>query len=182
MLVANAITSVRLVAAPLTACAVVGGFRAGAAALFALAVITDLGDGIVARSRGEASTFGGVFDHATDATYVTLVLAALAWLGEVPHVLPPLVALAFLQYLIDSRAHTGARLRASQLGRWNGIAYYVLAGTPIVRDALALTWPPGAWVRGLGWLLVVTTGLSMFDRWSSRRRALGSPEAGTKDR
>ena len=182
MLVANTITAVRLVAAPLTAGAIVGGWRATAALLFVVAVVTDLADGVVARRRGEVSAFGGLFDHTTDATYVTVVLAALAWLGEVPWLLPPLVALAFLQYMLDSRALTGARLRASQLGRWNGIAYYVLAGAPIVRDAVDLPWPPASWVRGAAWLLVVTTALSMFDRWTSRRRAPDSPAAKTADR
>lgn len=64
---------------------------------------------------------------------MTAGLAALVARGEVPWPLPGLVALAFVQYVIDSRADRGARLRASVLGRWNGIAYFapVAAG----RDA-----------------------------------------------
>ena len=182
MTVANAITLVRLIAAPLTAYAVFSGHALLAGLLFVLAVVTDLGDGIVARRRNEASTFGGLFDHATDATYVTVALAAVAMRGEVPWLLPPLIAIAFLQYVLDSRAHVGLALRASQLGRWNGIAYFALAGTPLVRDALALGWPPATWVYGAGWVLVATTALSMLDRATSRRTAPGSHAAGTEDR
>ena len=46
-----------------------------------------------------------------------------------PLVLPGLVAAAFVQYTLDSRALAGQRLRASALGRWNGIAYFVLLAT-----------------------------------------------------
>jgi hypothetical protein len=52
----------------------------------------------------------------------------------------------------------------SRLGRWNGIAYYVIAAVPITRDGLALAWPPPALVHALGWLLVVSTALSILDR------------------
>src|SRR5262245_20503754 len=182
MSVANAITFVRLLAAPVTAAAVLTGRGFAAAILFVLAVVTDLVDGIVARKRHEVSAFGGLFDHATDATYVTVVLGALAWRGDVSFVLPPLVAAAFLQYVVDSRAHIGLALRASQLGRWNGIAYFALAGTPLIRDALGLAVPSNAWVYWASVALVVTTLLSMLDRLTSRRRARGSPAAGTADR
>ena len=182
MTVANAITLVRLVAAPLTAYAIFNARTTLAGSLFALAVLTDLVDGIVARRRNEASTFGGLFDHATDATYVTVVLTALVWRGEVPSVLPLLVALAFLQYVLDSRAHVGRALRASRLGRWNGIAYFAVAGAPLVRDALGLFVPSPTWVYAAGWALVVTTVLSMLDRATSRRTAPDSHAAGTGDR
>jgi hypothetical protein len=85
--------------------------------------------------------------------------------------LPAAVALAFLQYTLDSRALQGAPLRASALGRWNGIAYFVPIGTVVVRDALGLRWPPAGLVLGLGWLLVATTLLSMADRALALRRA-----------
>ena len=64
----------------------------------------------------------------------------------------------------DSRALAGQSLRASWLGRRNGVLYFVLAGTAITRDALNLTWPADEWLRIFGWLLVATTTLSMLDR------------------
>jgi len=168
---ANAITSLRLIAAPLCAWSLVELHTTAAAWLFALAVLTDLIDGPIARHLGETSAFGALFDHATDAFFVTFTLAALAWRGDVPGVLPLLVAIAFVQYVVDSHAHIGRELRASRLGRWNGIAYFVLAGVPIVRDAFATGAPGPAWVMGAGWVLVVSTAVSMLDRLTARRRA-----------
>jgi CDP-diacylglycerol--glycerol-3-phosphate 3-phosphatidyltransferase len=164
---ANALTLLRLACAPLVVCAVAsGGSDAAlvAGGLFWLAVATDFADGRVARRRGESSPLGGLLDHATDAAFVSLGLAALAWRGAVPAPLPALVALAFAQYAFDSRALAGRPLRASALGRWNGIAYYVLLGIPLTRGLLGLAWPPDGLVCGLGWALVVTTLVSMADR------------------
>jgi phosphatidylglycerophosphate synthase len=165
---ANGITGLRLLAAPALASAVAAGAPGVALALFVLAVATDLLDGRVARRFGEASPLGGFLDHLCDASFVSVGLAAFAWRGEVPAALPWLVALAFLQYTLDSRVLTGARgvapLLASRIGRWNGIAYFVLLGVPVVRDGLALGWPPAGTVYGGGVLLVATTLLSMADR------------------
>ncbi len=168
---ANALTGVRLLAAPALAFAVATGCWPAAAWLFALAVASDLADGRVARRYAESSSLGGLLDHAADATFVTCGVAALALRGEVPALLAPLVALAFVQYVADSRAARGEPLRASRLGRWNGIAYYVLVAVPVVRESLGLGWPSSAWVRGLGWALVASTLLSIADRARRPHRA-----------
>jgi len=157
-------------AAPLLALAIWEG-RAGLAhALFWLAVGTDLLDGRVARRYGEATPFGGLLDHATDATFVSAGLLAVAWSGEISIWLPVLVVASFVQYTLDSRALVGRPLRASMLGRWNGIAYFVLLGIPVIRDGLGLGWPPASWVAAIGWALVLTTLVSMTDRILAFRR------------
>jgi len=161
---ANALTALRLAAVPPLVVAILAGSAAAACALFALAVATDLLDGRVARRFGEATPLGGLLDHCADATFVAAGLGALAFRGDVPAPLPLLVAAAFLQYVLDSRALAGRRLRASGLGRANGVAYFVLLGIPLVRDALGLPAPDAALVRGLGWALVATTLASMAER------------------
>lgn len=140
-----------------------------ALALFLVAVVTDLADGPLARRHGTAGALGGLLDHTTDAAFVALTLAALAVTGFVPWLLPPLVVAAFAQYLLDSRALAGRPLRASALGRWNGIGYFVLAGAVLIAQALALPWPVAVW-QWLGWLLVASTLLSMADRARARLR------------
>ena len=164
---ANALTSLRFAAAPGIAWAIHAGAPEAALALFALAVASDLADGRVARRFGEASSLGGFLDHATDALFVSAGLAALASHARVPLALPVLVLAAFAQYAVDSRAlpsAPGRSLRASALGRWNGIAYFVLLGIPVVRDGLALGWPDDPLIHLLGWALVATTLVSMGDR------------------
>lgn len=161
---ANGLTLLRLLSAPATAMAIVGEAHACALALFCFAVLSDLADGPIARRRGEVSVFGGLFDHTSDAIYVATGLAACAWHGLVPVALPALVLTSFAQYALDSRALAGRPLRASFIGRWNGVAYFVLLGVPVVSDGLALAWPPDAWVLWAGWLLVGSTVVSMVDR------------------
>jgi cardiolipin synthase len=172
---ANALTGLRVLLAPLLVFAVCAGEARLALAAFVLAVATDVADGRVARRFGEASALGGFLDHATDALFVSAGLAALALAERVPAPLPPLVLAAFTQYALDSRGGSarGAplALRASALGRWNGVAYFVLLGIPVVRDGLGLGWPSGGVVRALGWGLVVSTALSMLDRLFAWLRA-----------
>jgi CDP-diacylglycerol--glycerol-3-phosphate 3-phosphatidyltransferase len=170
---ANALTFLRLLAALPLALAIASGASAAALSLFALAVVTDLADGRVARRRGEASSLGSLLDHATDASFVSIGLGALVCAGSVPAPLPLLVAAAFVQYALDSRSLAGRPLRASALGRLNGIAYFVLLGVPVVRDGLSVGWPPDATVLALGWALVVTTLVSMAARLRALRAASG---------
>lgn len=169
---ANALTLVRLAVAPVLAAALLTEAALAAGLLFALACATDFADGPLARRLGQATRRGALLDHAVDAIFCTTGLAALALRGNVPALLPGLVALAFAQYVADSRALAGRTLRASALGRSNGIAYYVLLGIPVVRDALGLGWPGHAFVRAAGWALVATTLVSMTDRaWTLLRPA-----------
>ena len=161
---ANAVTLTRVICVPLLAMAIVGDARLSAAGLFVWAVTTDLIDGRLARHRGEVSNLGGLLDHSADALFCSVGLGALAWTGAVPALLPLLVALAFTQYMLDSRSIAGQPLRASFLGRWNGIFYFVMVGIPVVRDALALSWPGAGLVMAIGWTLVVSTLVSMTDR------------------
>lgn len=135
-----------------------------AAGILWLAIGTDVVDGYLARAKNASSPLGGALDHGSDALFVTLTLAALVTHGWVPWLLPVLVPAAFLQYLLDSRALAGQPLRASQLGRYNGLAYFVLAGFPVMQLALGLTLIPFDYFVYLGWGLVITTLISMLDR------------------
>jgi hypothetical protein len=105
--------------------------------------------------------------------FVTATLAALAAKGIVPMPLPVLAISAFAQYVWDSDALAGAPLRASRVGRWNGIGYYALVGTAVIDAGLGLHWAAPVVLRGAGWIFVATTLLSMADRgyglWRLRR-------------
>jgi CDP-diacylglycerol--glycerol-3-phosphate 3-phosphatidyltransferase len=161
---ANSLTLFRLILAPAIGAFILREMWWAATGVFWLAVATDFADGAVARRRGQTTALGGVLDHTTDATFCTLALAALASLGTLPKVLPLLVALAFTQYALDSRVVQGQALRASRLGKWNGIAYYVAVAVPIIRDALGFGWPGPGLTMALAWGLVASTLLSMSDR------------------
>lgn len=152
-----------LLALPSCVFVVQGNWLVAAVVLIA-AVVTDVADGYVARARGQVSRLGGVLDHGSDALFVTLTLAGFAARGLVPVILPALIAAAFIQYILDSRALSGQQLRASRLGRYNGIAYFVLAGFPTMQHALGIYLLPDTVLTWFGWALVVTTAASMIDR------------------
>ena len=182
MTLASAITLVRLVSVPFAGRAILAEDWLVACLLFWLAVATDLVDGRIARARGESSTFGGLLDHASDALFVTTGLAALAVGGRIPFVLPVLVAVAFFQYVLDSRSLAGQPLRASAVGRWNGVCYFVPVGIVVTREALRLAQPSDPVVAGLAWILVATTLVSIVDRALTlfglgRRPRAGNPSA-----
>ena len=171
---ANAVSASRLLLIAPCAYTIALGHWGIAAVLFTIAVATDMSDGIIARRRNEVTTFGGLLDHGSDALFVTVTLGALALAQLVPAPLPVLVIAAFAQYVWDSKALSGAPLRTSLLGRWNGIGYYVLVGIVVIGHALALEWLVSMAIPVVGWLLVATTLLSMADRgltlWRLRRR------------
>ena len=178
---ANGLSAARLLSAlPCVYAVAVSNWRVAAAAFF-FAVATDMADGPLARRRGEASRVGGLIDHSADALFCIAVLGALAWTGLYPALLPFLIAGAFAQYVADSRVVAGQKLRGSRLGRYNGIAYFVLAGTPIVRNLLGWSWPSDALLHGIGWIFVAMTVVSIIDRLRAliaerQRPNGGSPE------
>ena len=174
---ANGLTLLRLLAAPLFAAAVSAGSPRIAVAFFSLAVATDLADGWVARRFGEASPRGELIDHAVDAIFVSSGAAALAAVDVLPALLPVLIACAFVQYAVDSRLTAARGLRGSALGRWNGIGYYAIVCTPVVRDALGLAWPGAGLVMLLGWGLAASTLVSMGDRLRRFVRARRAPDS-----
>ena len=161
---ANAVSLARLVAAPYSLVLALDQRWFLASVIFVGAVASDMLDGYLARRAGKESALGGLLDHSADAIYVTLTLWALAHTGVIPGFLPFLIGCAFLQYVLDSRAMKGERLRTSQLGRWNGIAYFVLVGVIVIRNALGLTWLPDDAIWLFGLVLLTTTFLSMFER------------------
>jgi phosphatidylglycerophosphate synthase len=169
--VANALTAIRLaLAVPIAAALARSELLAPGvvALLIGLAIASDFLDGPVARRTGTASARGMLFDHTTDCLFVTGGLTGAAIAGSITPILPALIPLAFGQYVVDSYLWSRQRqLRASFLGRWNGILYFV----PVVLIAAArLPFPAGVAsflrlaARVLGYLLVASTVASVIDR------------------
>lgn len=160
----NLLSLSRLVLAPVMVFAVYTSAWYFAVCLLWLAIATDVLDGYLARARNSASSLGGLLDHGSDAVFVTATIAALTSHDLAPVALAIVIPAAFIQYMLDSRALEGKPLRASMIGRYNGIAYFVFAGFPIMQITLDLTVLPFTWFTWIGWGLVVTTVISMTDR------------------
>ncbi|HEV2089054.1 MAG TPA: CDP-diacylglycerol--glycerol-3-phosphate 3-phosphatidyltransferase [Cryptosporangiaceae bacterium] len=88
--VANLLTTLRLLLVPVVAVMLVVSdgtsvpWRIGAALVFAVASITDLYDGRLARSRNLVTTFGQVADPIADKALIGAALIGLSWLGALP--------------------------------------------------------------------------------------------------
>ena len=134
-----------------------------------IAIATDIADGRLARHLSLQSSLGGLLDHGSDALFVTVMLATLVCHDLIPIVLPILVPIAFLQYMLDSKALAGKPLRTSSLGRYNGICYFILGGFPIMQHVLQVYVIEESLLIWIGWGLVLSTIASMIDRiWSLR--------------
>jgi cardiolipin synthase len=132
--------------------------------LFLVVVVSDFLDGIIARRTGQETRLGTLLDHGADATFVVSITAIFAWIGLLPWLLPPLIALAFLQYILDSHVFAGATLRPSVIGRWNGIAYFVITGCAIFVHHFSTDAALTTALMICGWLLVGTTIVSITER------------------
>ena len=137
--------------------------------IFILAVVSDIVDGPLARREGTVTEVGRAADHTADFLFVTCGLLAGATRGVFPWVLPLLIAVAFTQYVVDSYwLHRQRQLRMSQLGRWNGILYFVpLGGDILIRLGLGFLEPL---LLPVCWALVISTLLSIGDRLASLYR------------
>ena len=104
---------------------------------FTVACFTDAFDGRIARRQGTVSNFGGKLDHTADGFFVTTGLVATAFHESTTFVLPMLIVIAFVLYFVSGRRKTNQPLRASKLGKVNGVAYFVLLGFAIGQQLLS---------------------------------------------
>lgn len=156
----------RLALAPVILWAIVEQRYFAGLCVFVLAVLTDVLDGRLARRQGSDSNLGGLFDHATDCTFVVCATFALSRQEIVPLALSALIAAAFIQYMLDSGALRKKGLVPNKIGRWNGIAYFVLVAIPLVQNAFEFQLFNHHQIYVGGWALCVMTVVSMIDRVS----------------
>ena len=107
---------------------------------------------------------GKLLDHGSDALFVVCSVGALSVLGTIPWLLAPLVAIAFTQYVVDSRVLNKHSLQPSLLGKVNGVSYFIVIGIAVYQQALSLNFPPQVLATWGGYALIVTTIASIIDR------------------
>ena len=160
---ANSLSIFRLVVAPVLAWMILSNRWLAASLLLILAILSDIFDGRIARRKNQDSAFGGLLDHSCDAFLVAVLLFVLSKTHGITLLLPSLVLGFFLQYVLDSKALSGHKLRTSFLGRSNGIAYYVLASICIFTEALAINLSGNLFIV-FAWVLISSTIVSMSER------------------
>src|SRR3954449_10642199 len=169
--VPNVLTLLRIVAVPVLVVVLLGAFPGGdavAAAVFALAAISDGLDGYIARSRGSVTTFGKLMDPLADKLLVTAALVALVSLDR-------LAAWVAMVIIAREFAVTGLRAIAAERGivisaSWLGKVKTVLQIAAVI--ALIATNPAPWWVDGLVYLAVAATVISGADYFFGLRRRI----------
>ncbi|HEX2706464.1 MAG TPA: CDP-diacylglycerol--glycerol-3-phosphate 3-phosphatidyltransferase [Solirubrobacterales bacterium] len=167
----NALTLLRILAVPVVVVALLGETPNGdalAAAVFALAALTDGLDGYFARSRDAVTTFGKLMDPLADKLLVTAALVSLVSL----HRLEAWVAMVIIAREI---AVTGLRSVAAERGiviaaSWLGKVKTVLQIAAVI--ALIAANPAPAWVDVLVYLSLAATVISGADYFFGLRRRI----------
>jgi CDP-diacylglycerol---glycerol-3-phosphate 3-phosphatidyltransferase len=160
--VPNVLTLVRIVAVPVLVVALLGAIPGGdalAAAVFALAAVTDGLDGYIARSRGSVTTFGKLMDPLADKLLIVAALVSLVSLDRLE---------AWVAMVIISRelAVTGLRTLAAERGvviaaSWLGKVKTALQVAAVL--ALIAVNPAPLWANLLVYAAVAATVISGVD-------------------
>jgi CDP-diacylglycerol--glycerol-3-phosphate 3-phosphatidyltransferase len=168
----NALTLVRILLVPVLIVALTGevpGGSAVAAAVFALAALTDGLDGYIARSRQSITTFGKVMDPVADKLMIAAALISLVSLNKLaPWVAMVIIAREFaVSGLRIAAGQQGVVIPASGLGKVKTIvqvaAVLALIAAPDYKDA---------WVQALVYAMVLITIVSGADYFLNFRRKL----------
>ena len=177
----NTLTMLRIVAVPVIVVALLDETPNGdviAAALFALAALTDGLDGYIARRRGDVTTFGKLMDPLADKLLIVAALIALVSLDR-------LAAGVAMVIIARELAVTGLRSLAAERGvvvsaSWMGKAKTALQVAAIV--ALIVWDPTPMAVDVLVYIAVAATVVSGADYFLRLRSLLEgeAPEAERK--
>lgn len=165
----NVLTVLRIVAVPVVVVALLDETPEGdviAAAVFALAAISDGLDGYIARRRDAVTTFGKLMDPLADKLLVTAALVSLVSLGRLAAwVAMVIIAREFAVTALRAiAAERGAVIAASWLGKVK-TALQVLA-----IFALIAFQPTPLWVDLAVYAAVVATVISGADYFFGLRR------------
>ena len=152
MTIATGLTLLRGVLIGPTVAAVLAGRNWLALALFALAVVTDAVDGMVARSRNEVTTLGGLLDPVMDKLLYIGIFSALAATGRLHALGPILYAIPQLGLGLGTLALW--QRRGKLVAHWPGKAAAAL--TALAAVSLLLT----PWGQGPFWAAVAANFLA----------------------
>lgn len=166
---ANALSALRIVLAPVFLVLYVEGERLRALAAFAAAASTDVLDGLVARALRQQTRLGAFLDPIADKLLVACALVALAATGRLPLWLPVLVVSRDLAQLVAAAAlrtmHHTVPVAPTRFGKYAMVAISATVVVALAADYGA--YPPGVvdpYVAALGLLaaLCVTISLAQY--------------------
>ncbi len=171
----NALTVLRLLVVPVFAVLLLdsgldGAGRYWAALVFALAIITDRYDGLIARRRGQVTEFGKLADPIADKALTGTALIGLSVLGLLPWWVT--VAILFRELAVTVLRFWVIRhgvIAASRGGKAKTVLQALAIGLyilPVTGLLASLRW----WVMGAALVLTLLTGIDYVYRALILRR------------
>jgi len=175
--VPNVLTLLRILLVPVLVVALLAETDNGdlmAAIVFALASITDVMDGYIARTRNAITSFGKLMDPIADKLLIISALVALVSLQR-------LAAWVAMVIIARELTVTITRMQATQQGvviaaNWWGKSKTIVQVAAIF-FLIAVGEPSPPWVDGLVYGAVVITIVSGIDYFFGLRRVLREAEA-----
>ncbi len=171
MNIPNALSLLRGICAPIFIWTVALEFWSITFAILVYAVVSDFVDGPIARRFKLVTPIGSRLDHGADFAFTCCGLIAF-WLfadALVPFALIAVQTLAFLEYSLTGPL-AGSAFRASRLGRYNGILYFVVVATITTQAFFQIKWVAPNVIVVFCWLLVASTVASIATRLFYRYR------------
>jgi len=184
---ANQLTLLRMGLAPLLVVLVLSGQLRSALAVFVVAGVTDLLDGLIARLGHQQTTLGAMLDPVADKVLLMSSFVALTWSSHLSVVVPVWLTVTTLSrdaiivvIVAVVNLTMGRRVFYPSIwGKLSTASQLVTVGVVLLLNAFAI--PP----RGLEWLfrltLVLTVGSALhYLASSSTRDARESPPGGER--
>jgi cardiolipin synthase len=135
---ANGLTALRVVLAPVFLLLYVEGDRLRALAAFAAAAATDVLDGLVARALHQRTRLGAFLDPIADKLLAACALVALAATGRLPWWLPALVVSRDLAQLAGAfllrTTHHAVPVAPTRFGKYATVALALTVVVALVGD------------------------------------------------
>jgi CDP-diacylglycerol--glycerol-3-phosphate 3-phosphatidyltransferase len=168
----NTLTVVRILLVPVMVVALTSELPGGsaiAAAVFAVAAVTDGLDGYIARTRQSVTTFGKVMDPVADKLLIAAALISLVSLERLaPWVAMVIIAREFaVSGLRIAAGQQGVVIPASMLGKVKTIVQVAA-----VLALIAASDSDAVWVQALVYAMVALTLASGADYFLNFRRRL----------
>jgi len=173
---ANQLTLLRMGLAPLLVILVLSRELRWALAVFVVAGVTDLLDGLIARLGHQQTTLGAMLDPVADKVLLTSAFVALTWSSHLRVSIPPWLTIVILSrdaIILASVAIVNLTIGRrvfypSFLGKLSTASQLVTVGVVLLLNAFTVALP---W---LGWLfrltLVMSVGSALHYLYSSSAR------------
>jgi cardiolipin synthase len=165
--VANLLTMSRMSLAPLLVVLILWGEMQWALAVFVVAGVTDLLDGLIARWGQQQTTLGAMLDPVADKILLTSSFVALTWTSGLRTSLPAWLTVVTLSRdaiiiisVVVVNLTLGRRIfYPSVLGKLSTLFQLVSVGLVLLLNALDVSWPPSRFVFQLTLAMTVASAL-----------------------